>query len=339
MTEPVPTLVIPGGSGFLGRHIAHAFGLAGWRVIVLSRSAGTEAPTAQRSAIASTSETAVPIETVPWDGRTVGDWVRVLDGATAVLNLAGRSVNCRYHARNRAAILDSRVASTRVLGQAIAQVDRPPRVWLNSSTATIYRHAEDRPQDEFTGEIGSGFSIDVATAWEEAFFSAVIPGTVRRAALRTAMVMGRGRGGPFDVFLNLVRFRLGGRMGPGTQRVSWMHVHDFIQAVRFLIGCDDLAGVVNLVAPDVPTNAQFMATLRRAAGIRLGLPATRAMLELGAIFLRTETELPLKSRWAAPTRLRQAGFTFGFADWQTAVRDLVDAPPTRTTVNIVSAGM
>lgn len=300
----MPHLVLAGGNGFLGRHVARAFAQDGWRVTALAR----------RDA---TIDGATVIR---WDGRTVGEWASALDGADALLNLAGRSVNCRYDARHRAEILDSRLDSTRALGEAIARSARPPAVWLNSSTATIYRHAEDRPQDEATGEIGHGFSVDVATAWEAAFFDA--PVNVRRVALRTAMVMGRGAGGPFAVFRTLARLGLGGAMGPGTQRVSWVHVDDFVAALRFLIDRRDLDGAINVVAPDVPTNRAFMRTLRGAVGMPIGLPAPTPLMAVGAFFLRTETELPLKSRWAAPGRLREAGFAFRFPTWAEAARDL-----------------
>ena len=301
-------LVIAGGSGFLGRHVARAFAADGWRVTVLSRgSGGVQGATVVR-----------------WDGKTTdGDWPRALDGADALLNLAGRSVNCRYDAQHRAEILDSRVDSTRALGEAIARLDAPPPVWLNSSTATIYRHAEDSAQDEASGELGDGFSVGVARAWEAAFFDAPVPTSVRRVALRTAMVMGRGAGGPFAVFHRLARFGLGGAMGPGTQRVSWMHVDDFVAAVRFLIAHDDVQGVVNLSAPDAPTNAEFMRELRAACGMPLGLPAPRPLLAIGAVILRTETELPLKSRWVAPARLSAAHFDFAYPRWAEAASQLV----------------
>jgi uncharacterized protein len=296
------TIVIPGGAGFLGRCVARFFAAEGWRVVVLSRRDDGEVPGA---------------ETLAWDGKTQAGWARALDGAEVVLNLAGRSVNCRYNARNREEIEQSRVQSTRAIGQATATAHRPPRVWLNSSTATIYRHAEDRPQDEHTGEIGSGFSVNVARAWEAAFLEAPTPG-VRKAALRTAMVMGPGRGGPFNVFLTLSRFGLGGRMGPGTQYVSWVHIDDFCRALRFLIDRDELDGCINIASPDPLPNAQFMQHLRHAAGVRIGLPAARWMLEVGAFILRTETELPLKSRRVVPARLLEAGFDFQHPHWPAA---------------------
>lgn len=311
--EATGRLVIPGGSGFLGRILAPWFAERGWEVTILSR---RSAPTVQG------------IRCVAWDGRKIGDWVRYLDGTTAVVNLAGRSVNCRYNARNREVIMRSRIASTHVLGQAIAECAAPPRVWLNSSTATIYRHSFDRPMDEETGEIGAtpeakdSFSIEVATAWEREFDEATMPST-RKVAMRTAMVLAPGKGGVFDVLYRLVRFRLGGTMGTGCQFVSWIHGEDFCRAVEWLIQHHDLSGRVNLAAPNPVTNREMMKTLRELAGIRLGLPATRWMLEIGAFLMRTETELILKSRRVVPGRLLTAGFSFHFPEIRGALQDLL----------------
>lgn len=286
--------------------MARSFLEKGWDVVVVSRNA----------------KTLSPARVVAWDGVTLGAWAGQLEDADCVLNLAGRSVNCRYDARNRAEIVGSRVASTRVLGLAIAACARPPRVWLNSSSATIYRHAEDRAMDEASGELGSGFSVDVVRAWESTFFEARTPHT-RRVALRTAMVMGPQAGGPLEVFLRLARFGLGGRMGPGTQFVSWLHDVDFCRAVEWLIAHDTIDGVVNVAAPNPLTNAEFMRVLREACGAPFGLPATKWMLEIGAIALRTETELPLKSRRVVPRRMLDAGFEFEFDTWASAAPDLV----------------
>ncbi len=263
---------------------------------------------------------------MPWDGQTIGDWARELDGADLVVNLAGRSVNCRYSPANREEIMRSRVDSTRVLAQAIFQASSPPKVWLNSSTATIYRSAQDHAQDEETGELGSkegkwGFSIQVATAWEEAFFERELLG-VRRVALRSAMVMGPEAGGPFEVMLKLARRGLGGQMGSGNQMMSWVHEVDFIRAVRF-IAAGETHEIVNIVAPNALPNREFMAEIRRAAAVKVGLPATVWMLRLGAFFMSTETELILKSRWVYPKRLLDAGFEFQFPTWREAVADLV----------------
>jgi hypothetical protein len=309
-------IVLPGGSGQVGTILARAFHGEGHEVVVLSRapSAG-----AWRSA--------------PWDARTVGAWAAELEGADAVVNLAGRNVNCRYDARNRREILESRVDSTRALGAAIAGCRQPPRVWLQSSTATIYAHRFDAPNDEATGIVGGGepgapdtwrFSIEVARAWERALDEAHVPGT-RKVALRSAMVMSPDAGGVFDVLLGLVRRGLGGRSGSGRQWVSWVHHDDFVRAVRWLIERDDVAGPVNVAAPHPLPNAEFMRALRRAWGTPVGLPATRWMLEVGAVFLRTETELVLKSRRVVPGRLLEGGFRFLHPEWPEAARELVAA--------------
>ncbi|HET6406626.1 MAG TPA: TIGR01777 family oxidoreductase [Chthoniobacteraceae bacterium] len=299
-------LIIPGGSGFLGRRVAEWFAASGWDVTVLSRQ----------------GEPVPGVRVARWDGATLGDWKSVFEGAEAVLNLAGRSVNCRYNSKNRAEILDSRVNSTRILGEAIAGCTIPPKVWLNSSTATIYRHAEDRPMDDETGEIGSGFSVGIALAWEKEFFERQLPAT-RRLALRTAMVMGPQPGGPFVVFHRLARLGLGGTLGSGRQMVSWLHDEDFCRAVEWLIDHEEVSGPINVSAPNPLPNREFMREVRRAARAPIGLPATRWMLEVGALILRTETELPLKSRWVLPSRLKAAGFSFNHPDWPNAALEIV----------------
>ena len=258
---------------------------------------------------------------VVWDGRTLGPWAEAIDGADVVINLAGRSVNCRYNDANRRAIMDSRVDSTRVLGEAIARAANPPRVWLQSSTATIYADRYDAPNDERTGIIGEGFSVGVAQAWEKAAQESCPPVT-RLVLLRSAMVMSPDRGGIFDVLLGLVRRGLGGSAAGGRQYVSWIHGEDFGRALRFLIE-HDVDGPVNVAAPNPLPYADFMRALREAWGTRLGLPATRWMLELGAWAMRTETELVTKSRRVVPARLAEAGFAFDYPEWPAAARDLV----------------
>jgi uncharacterized protein (TIGR01777 family) len=271
-----------------------------------------------------------PWQVVRWDAESVGDWAAALDGADVVINLAGRSVNCRYHAENRRLIMESRVRSTRTVGEAIARAARPPRVWLQASTATIYAHRHDAPNDEATGILGGSeegapdswrFSIEVAKAWEGAANELDLPHT-RRVLLRSAMIMSPDPGGVFAVLLGLTRWGLGGASGDGRQYVSWIHDRDFIRAVSWLIEHAEVAGPVNLAAPNPLPNAEFMRVLRAAWGIGFGLPATRWMLELGAFFLRTETELVLKSRRVVPGRLLQSGFVFEYSAWADAAGDL-----------------
>jgi len=308
-------LVIPGGSGQVGTVLARARHGGGHEVVVLSRHPHPNAR---------------PWRVVGWDGASLGPWQREVDGCDAVMNLAGRSVNCRYNAANREEILESRVRSTRVVGLAIARAARPPRVWLQASTATIYAHRYDAANDEQSGVLGGQepnapstwrFSIDVARAWERAFDEAITERT-RKVALRSAMTLSPERGGVFDTLLGLVRYGLGGSLGDGRQFMSWIHYEDFIAAVRWLIDRDDIAGIVNVASPHPLPNAAFMRTLRDACGASFGLPASRWMLEIGAVFLRTETELILKSRRVVPARLLANGFTFRFPAWPEAAVDL-----------------
>ena len=308
-----PRVILAGGSGFLGRPLARYLVAREYEVVVLSRDC---------------RQVGLPGRQVHWDGRTTGAWVEQIEGARAMVNLAGRSVNCRYTAANRRSILDSRVVPTRVLGEAIGQCAQPPRVWLNSSTATIYKRSFDRAMDEATGEIGAtpeakdAFSVEVARAWEGALERAHTPGT-RKVALRTAMVLGSGEGGVFRVLRRLTRMGLGGAMGGGRQFVSWVHEEDFCRAVQWLIDRDDLAGPVNVAAPGPVTNREMMRTFRRLCGMPIGLAATRSMLELGALFLRTETELILKSRRVIPGRLTESGFEFRFARLEEALEEIL----------------
>ena len=307
-------IVLPGGSGQVGTVLARAFHAAGDEVVVLSR-----------------SPSPAPWRTVAWDAATVGGWAAELDGADVVVNLAGRSVNCRYTPANRRAITGSRVDSTRAVGQAIGRCDRPPPTWLQASTATIYSHRYDAANDDVTGEIGDvgpvddpdtwRFSIGVAQAWEAAAVEAC-PATTRLVLLRSAMTMSPDRGGVFDVMLGLVRHGFGGTVGDGRQYVSWIHDADFVRAVRFLISRPDLSGAVNLSSLHPLPNAEFLRDLRRAWGTRFGLPASGPVLSLGAWLMRTETELVLKSRRVTPRRLTDAGFTFDFPGWPAAAADL-----------------
>ena len=297
-------IVIAAAGGFLGRSLVSWFRAKGDDVVALVRRPvpGLDA------------------KQVLWDGETAGEWTSELEGADAVINLAGRSVDCRYHAENRRLILESRLKSTRVLGQAIGRCARPPVVWFNSASATIYRHSEDRPMDETTGEIGSGFSVDVCRAWEGEMEAAATPKT-RKVMLRIAMVLGRD-GGVFIPFRLLARLGLGGTLAGGRQYMSWLHEADLIGAIEFLMRRPDIAGAVNLSAPNPVTNAEWMREFRQRFGPGFGLPAAKWMLELGAFFLRTETELLLKSRRVIPGRLLEAGYCFRFPDVRSALDDL-----------------
>lgn len=307
-------VVIPGGTGQIGQVLAETFQSRGDEAVILSRSGqGGRA------------------RGVQWDGKTVGDWATEIDGADVVINLAGRTVNCRYTEENLREMMSSRVDSTRAIGQAIAGAKRPPRTWLQMSTATIYAHRFDAPNDETTGIIGGDEagapaywkrSVDIGKAWEREQEEAATPST-RKVALRTTMMMSPDDGGIFDVLFGMVRKGLGGAIAGGAQYVSWIHDADFVRAIDFLIAHDEISGAVNLGAPNPLPQKDFMRILREASDTNVGLPATAWMAEIGAFFLRTDTELLLKSRRVVPARLLDAGFTFTHPTWNTAAVDLV----------------
>jgi uncharacterized protein len=309
-------IVIPGGTGQVGQILARHFHGQGHCVTVLAR-----------------HPKPAEWKTVLWNACDLGSWALTIDGADVVINLAGRSVNCRYNAANRREIKNSRTISTGLIGQAIAQAAHPPSVWLNASTATIYRHALDQPMDETTGVLGGDesdvpskwhFSVDVATSWERALFAADTPRT-RRLALRSAMIMSPDPGGIFDTLLRLVRFGLGGAAASGQQLVSWIHDVDFIRAVDFLISHEELSGPINVASPSPVPNRHFMRCLRQAWCTQyVGIPASKWMLEIGAMVVRTEPELILKSRYVIPGRLLNSGFEFHFPNWRAASKDLVE---------------
>ena len=303
-------IILAGGSGFLGTALARRFAARGDEVVVVTR-----APKPRTDGV----------REVSWDAKSAGEWASLVDGAGVVLNLTGKSVDCRYTEKNRRAIIASRVDSTRAIGEAIARSSKPPRVWLNASSATLYKHAPDRPTDESgptgaTPDAHDEFSIEVIREWERALDEAHTPET-RKIALRITMVFG-STAGVFPVLRRLTRFGLGGKMGSGRQFVSWIHEEDFCRAIEWLLDHDDLSGPINLAAPNPLTNAEMMRLMRQTCGMPIGLPATEWMLEIGAFFLRTETELILKSRRVVPGRLLASDFQFRFPTLENALRDL-----------------
>lgn len=295
----------------MGGLLAAHFEERGWKCMVLTRNR----PRSDRD--------------VQWDGVHRGDWEACLEGADVLVNLCGKSVNCRYHSRNRRALMDSRLVPTRLLGEVLAEVRNPPELWLQASTATLYRHTYGEPWDE-DGDIGAhpdakdAFSIELATAWEDAFHDA-IPAGIRPVLLRSAMVLGRGNdlNNVLSVLRRLTRFGLGGKMGHGRQYVSWIHEKDFCRALERIIAQSELVGPVNVCAPNPLPNHQMMRILRRRLRRPVGIPAPAWALELGAFFLRTETELIIKSRRVIPGKLLAGGFEFEFPDFSRAAEDLL----------------
>lgn len=298
-------IVIAGGTGFIGKGLCAYFGTDN-DVVVLTRQP---------------SDAAGRVRDVYWDGRTLSGWAEYLDGADLLINLTGKSVNCRYTAANKQEIFDSRTYSTAILGEAVRLCKQAPRVWINAGSATIYRHAEDRPMDEYTGEIENDFSVQVCKRWESTFNELQLPDT-RKIILRIAVTLG-AEGGVIFPYLNLVKFGLGGYQGSGRQMYSWVHITDICRMMEWLYEREDQAGTYNCSAPQPVTNRLFMRTLREATGCTFGLPAPAWMLQIGARLIGTETELLLKSRWVLPTRITQAGFEFRYPQLRGAMEAIV----------------
>lgn len=289
-------IIIAGGSGFIGTYLANYFAELNHEIIILSRNYHLPKKN---------------ITYLMWDGKTISDWAKALNGADLLINLAGKSVNCRYTAKNKAEILNSRLNANRVLGIAVQQTKLPPKIWFNAASATIYRHAEDRPMDEFTGETGSDFSMDVCHAWEKSFYALALPET-RKVILRMSITIGTN-GGVYKRFKNLVLAGLGGKMGYGNQMMSWIHVEDIARAILFITEKENFNGIVNVTSPYPVSNAEFMSSIRKSLHVTFGLPTPKWLLKIGAKIIDTETELILKSRWVIPQKLMSAGFTFKYA--------------------------
>ncbi len=297
MGDGMKKIVLAGGTGFVGQYLEQKFTDQGYQVVIISRQPGH----------------------LNWSNHT--GIVNALEGAEMVVNLAGKSVNCRYTEANKREIFDSRMETTEALGTAILACDNPPPLWINSSTSTIYRHAEDRPMTEANGEFGSGFSVEVGKAWEQAFFSFKLPNT-RQAALRLSIVLGKD-GGVMTPYENMVRFGLGGKQGNGRQMFSWIHLEDVYRIILFIRDHETISGVLNTTSPEPVTNRDLMKQLRLTMDRKIGLPATKWMLNMGAVVIGTEPELILKSRWILPERLQQAGFKFTYPTLDKALENIL----------------
>lgn len=291
-------IVIAGGTGFVGKYLTKKFTGLGYKVIIISR---------QENHVNWNNENAVIV---------------ALENAEMLINLAGKSVDCRYNEKNKHEIYNSRIKTTKALGEAILKCKNPPPLWINSSTATIYRHATDRPMTESTGEIGSGFSVNVATNWEKVFFDYKLANT-RQIVLRMAIVLGND-GGVMMPLKNLVHFGLGGKQGNGNQMFSWIHIEDLFNIIIYLQQHLELSGIFNTSAPNPVTNKLLMAKMRQQMNIKFGLPAPEWLLKVGAVIINTETELILKSRWVIPERLLQSGYQFKYPDIDEALKNILN---------------
>ncbi|WP_299277446.1 TIGR01777 family oxidoreductase [uncultured Psychroserpens sp.] len=297
------TIVIAGGSGFLGQVLEHYFLKNGNRVYILTRHPKWE-------------------NDVYWNAKSLDKWTSVIEGSDVLINLTGKSVDCRYNETNKKLIFDSRIDSTHVLGLAINLCEQPPKIWLNSSTATIYRHSLDKEMTESHGEIGDDFSMNIAKSWEKAFHSIITPKT-RKIALRTSIVMGK-KGGATQPLKHLVRFGLGGKQGTGNQKVSWIHELDFARAIAFLIENEHLHGDFNLSVPKPTDNKTLMKNFRHVMNVPFGFSHPKWLIKIGALLIGTEPELVLKSRNVIPERLLKNGFKFIHSDIEIALDDLLN---------------
>lgn len=351
-------IIIAGGTGFIGQEIARYFGKDN-EIIILGRQSGdTHKNSYNRPLLSANDE--YKVRYVKWNGKdTDPDWCNEIEGASLVINLAGKSVNCRYHKKQKQEIIDSRVNPTRAIGEAIRAAKKPPALWINAASTTIYQHSLATPNDELTGLISEqkkdnmpfnfidelrykknrfvagiihskrsaaytaialDFSVLVCKQWENAFFEQTTPST-RKVALRTAIALGRG--GVITPYLNLCKFGLGGKHGNGRQFFSWVHVKDLCRMITWLFNNEKAEGIYNCVAPNAVSNYSFMKTLRQVTGHRFGLPAPGWMLEAGAFLIGTETELMLKSRWAIPARAMAEGFVFEYPLLKNAIEEIV----------------
>ncbi len=303
-------IIIAGGTGFIGHGLVEYFG-ADNDIVILTR---RPQPASGR------------VQYLAWDGRTRGDWAAALEGADLLINLTGKSVNCRYNEANRQAIFNSRTDATRILGEVVQTLEQPPRLWVNAASATIYRHAEDRPMDEYTGEMANDFSVQVCKRWEATFNEITLPHT-RKVILRIGVTLGWQPGGVMQPYLNLVKFGLGGYQGSGRQMFTWVHINDVCRMISWLYDNDEASGVYNCTSPHPVPNRTFMRLLRKTAGHLFGLPAPAPLLSIGAALIGTETELLLKSRWVLPTRALREGFVFQYPVLEAAFPDILAHMP------------
>lgn len=316
-------IIIAGGTGFIGQELAKYFGRSN-RVYILTRQTVNGHNNLYGKALVRPTD-GYNVTYWRWDGEHIEKhWANEIEGSDLIINLSGKSVNCRYNDKNKKEIISSRLKSTETLGRAIQACTSPPKLWINAASATIYRDAYDKPQDEFTGEYENDFSVQVCKAWEEKFFSISTPGT-RKIALRTAITLGAG--GVIIPYLNLLKYGLGGYQGTGKQMYSWVHIEDVCRTIDWLFEHKDIEGIFNCSSPNPITNKEFMAILRRTARHKFGLPAFTWMLKIGAGIIGTETELVLKSRWVVPSRLLSTGFKFSFPKLEDALKDIISYFP------------
>ncbi len=307
--KQIKKIVLAGGSGQMGTAMRDYFQDKAEEIVILSRT---------------TARNFGNVRTVYWDGKTAGAWYTELEDADLLVNLAGKNVNCRYTEKNEKEIFDSRTNSVQALAEAIAKCSTAPKLWIQCASSTIYRHAEDRPMTESDGETGEGFSVEVCKRWEKAFWEKSAPfSRTRKVVLRTSLVLGREEG-VFPRLKTMTLFGLGGKQGSGRQWVSWVHEADVAGMVDWIVLHPEIEGPVNCTSPEPLQNKTFMRMIREAMGVRLGWPAPAWLLELGAFFIRTETELILKSRWVLPEKILKHSYMFRYPHLQQALAQILE---------------
>lgn len=311
-----------GGTGFIGQEMTKYFGKEN-QIVILSRQVKNEKT--NRNHYNSLSHADLKnVKYVKWDAKTVGEWAYELNEADLIINLAGKSVNCRYNEKNKKEIFDSRLDAVKAIGDAINKCNQPPGLWINASSATIYRHAMDRPQDEYTGEIHDDFSVQVCKRWEKTFYEQQTLQT-RKVALRMAITLGPG--GVLIPYFNLLKFGLGGKQATGKQMYSWVHIEDSCRMIEWIYEHKEIGGTYNCSSPNPVSNEKFMKVFRKVTGHIIGLPAFKWMLQLGAPIIGTEVELVLKSRWVVPTKILETGFEFKYPLLEEALKDIISKVP------------
>jgi len=314
-------IILAGGTGFMGQEMTKYFGKEN-KIVILTRQVNEKT---NRNDYDSLSVNDLQnVSYIKWDGKTASEWVNEMTDADLVINLAGKSVNCRYNQKNKNEIFDSRTDAVKAIGKAINKCDRPPSLWINASSATIYRHAIDRPQDEYTGEFHDDFSVQVCKRWEKTFYDQQTPQT-RKVALRMAITLGPG--GILIPYFNLLKFGLGGKQASGKQMYSWVHIEDTCRMIEWICDHKEINGTYNSSSPNPVTNEEFMRIFRKVTGHIIGLPAYKWMSQIGALLIGTEPELVLKSRWVLPTRILETGFLFKHSLLEEALSDIISKVP------------
>jgi uncharacterized protein (TIGR01777 family) len=290
-------ILIAGGTGFIGSYISKRFAQNGVELSFVLRSKGH----------------------VQWNESEL---MKALEQTDILINLAGKSINCRHTAENKKLIYDSRIETTRILGDALLKCKRKPELWINASASAFYKSDNEHCQTESNYMQGDDFLAKTVQDWEKAFFSYNIP-SIRQVALRTSVVLGKG-GGAFQPLKMLTKFGLGGKAGSGKQYFSWIHIEDYFRIIKFVIDNKSVIGAVNTTSPEPVSNSEFMMAMRQSMGCTIGLPAPEFAIRIGARFINTEASLLLDPVRFCPELLLKSGFKFNYPNCKSAINELVN---------------